>query len=267
MSFKISAIVNTLNRQDILTECLHSLAVQDNLAEIIVVDDGSNPAVVKHKLMDKLIRLNKTVGVAESRNIGAKAASKGSTHLFFTDDDIFLDPNCFNVLCSPQIWSDKKVAATGGSVPNMNVPAFIENKWRYVIRPMAINYWGEIVDLSEYWVVEWEWWLADHIRGGNQLIDHGKFVEVAGFPTCYGPGGFREETDFCLMLREKGYKLMFNPCARAYHYKRTYGGVREHTSMDAAYDKIWRERWAPKHFLGEERKYPPILAVKAGRRT
>jgi len=267
MSFKISAIVNTLNRQDIITECLHSLAVQDNLAEIIVVDDGSTPPVVKHKLMDKLIRLDKTVGVAESRNIGAKAASKASTHLFFTDDDIFLDPNCFNVLCSPQIWSDKKVAATGGAVPDMNVPDFIDFKWRYVVRPMAINYWGEIVDLSEYWVDEWDWWLADHIRGGNQLIDHVQFIKIGGFPTCYGPGGFREETDFCLMLREKGFKLMFNPCARAYHYKRDYGGVREHVNKDKAYDAIFRKRWASKHFLGEERKYPPILAVRRGRRV
>ena len=267
MSFKISAIVNTLNRQDILTECLHSLVVQENVAEIIVVDDGSTPAVVQHKLMDKLIRVGKTEGVAASRNIGALAASKASTHLFFTDDDIIVDPNCFKILCNAQIWKDPKVAATGGGVPNMNVAEFIGNTWRYVIRPMAINYWGEIVDLSEYWVDEWEWWLADHIRGGNQLISKEKFEEIGGFPMCYGPGGFREETDFCLMLREKGHKLMFNPCARAYHYKRDYGGVREHTSMDAAYDKIWRERWAPKHFLGEERKYPPVLVVKTGRRT
>jgi len=267
MSFKISAIVNTLNRQDILTECLHSLAVQDNLAEIIVVDDGSTPAVVKYKLMDKLIRLDKTVGVAKSRNIGAKGASKASTHLFFTDDDIFLDPNCFNVLCSPQMWSDKKVAATGGSVPNMNVPDFIDNKWRYVVRPMAINAWGDIVDLSEYWVDEWDWWPADHIRGGNQLIDRTKFVEVGGFPECYGVGGFREETDFCLLLREKGYKLMFNPCARAYHYKRDYGGVREHVEQEKGYDLLWRRRWEPKRFLGEDRKYPPVLAVRRGRRT
>lgn len=266
MDLKISAIVNTLNRQRTIKACLDSLAVQEGLEEIIIVDDGSTPPLPKMRGVCKQYRISETVGVAKSRNIGASHACKASTHLFFTDDDIVLDPHCFSILASEREWSKSKLAATGGSVPNMNVDEFVNYTWRYLARPMAINRWGEIVDLSEYWVNECQWHVVDHIRGGNQLIRKDAFFDVGGFPECYGVGGFREETDFCLMLREKGYTLKFNPCARAYHYKKDYGGVREHEAKEKRYDTLWRKRWQPKHFLGEERKYPPVLVRKLGQR-
>jgi len=265
--FKVSAIVNTFNRPAIIDRCINSLLDQRNLYEIIVIDDGSSPPVPHLPSVNKTIRLPRTIGVSRSRNIGALISSDDATHLFFTDDDIVLQDGCMEILCEEKIWNNNNVAAVGGSVPNMNEQEKVNKVYRYNCHPMTIDENGRVTDLSEFWVEENKWWSADHIRGGNQLVRRNMFFEVGGFRWVYGIGGFREETDFCLELKKQGYRLWFNPVARALHYKVPYGGVRVHQQLEKQYDNIFRTRWAPLHYLGCHIEYPENLISVVGDRS
>jgi len=266
LDFKISAIVNTFNRHAIIERCVRSLLKQQNLHEIIVIDDGSYPPVPHLHGVNKTVKLPKTIGVSRSRNIGALVSSNETTHLFFTDDDIVLEDNCLKILCEEKIWDNKSVAAVGGSVPNMNEPEKINKIYKYNCHPMTIDENGRITDLSELWVEESKWWSADHIRGGNQLVRRDVFFEVGGFRWEYGVGGFREETDLCLELKKRNYRLWFNPGARALHYKAAYGGLRVHPELEKQYDNIFRNRWAPLRYMSCHIDYPENLVSVVGER-
>lgn len=94
---KASVIIPTHNRQDKLVEtiaCLKRQQLEETEYEIIVVDDGSNPAVVVGESQEgPMIRLERTEGVERSaaRNYGALIA-RGDL-LIFVDDDISVEPD------------------------------------------------------------------------------------------------------------------------------------------------------------------------------
>lgn len=266
MEFKVAAIVNSYNRQKPLYNCIQSILQQKNLLEIIVVDDGSNPPLKIEDPNIKLIRNPRNIGVSRSRNIGALASSDEATHLFFTDDDIILEPSCFEILCDEQLWSLPNVGIVGGSVPNMRDKEKISFVWKYNCHPLTIDNKGGIIDLSEFWVEEDKTWSADHVRGGNQLIRRDIFFELQGFNWIYGKGGFREETDFCLTVKQRGYTLWFKPTARALHFKEDYGGVREYGEREKWYDNIFRTKWSPLQYMGKHIDYPNHLISKVEKR-
>lgn len=94
----ITAVVPTLNRPDLLREALRSLQLQTFPPdEIIVVDDGSSPAVDQAALNTefgpclRVLRNEKSRGLAYGRNWGVEAAhGKYVVHL---DDDDLLAPS------------------------------------------------------------------------------------------------------------------------------------------------------------------------------
>ncbi len=56
-----------------------------------------------------------------------------------------------------------------------------------------------------------------------------KIRERVQFPTYNDDiAGFREETDFCLRAKKKGFKVWFVPDAVAWHLLAPHGGTRPH---------------------------------------
>lgn len=85
---KISCIIPTCDREELLVQTLESVLNQTKRAdEIIVVDNGKSDVHLPSKFNDhvKMVRLPPGAGVSRARNTGAKAA----THemLAFIDDD------------------------------------------------------------------------------------------------------------------------------------------------------------------------------------
>ena len=94
-SVEFSIVVTTFERPHLLREALASILCQSTQDwECIVVDDASSQPVSTHDLPDsrfRLVRNEKNLGLAASRNIGIDVAG-GSALMFLDDDDIFL-PN------------------------------------------------------------------------------------------------------------------------------------------------------------------------------
>ncbi|MBL6722656.1 MAG: glycosyltransferase [Candidatus Margulisbacteria bacterium] len=83
----ISVIIPTFNRHQSLTRALNSVLNQSHPAqEVLVVDDGSNPAVTSPSNHVNVIALTKNHGVSYARNVGI-AASKAPWLCFLDSDD------------------------------------------------------------------------------------------------------------------------------------------------------------------------------------
>jgi glycosyltransferase involved in cell wall biosynthesis len=94
---RITAVIPTLNRPALLGEAIQSLLNQTHApAEIIVVDDGSNPPVdtdaltLKYGPKIRVIRHEVSRGLAYARNHGAEEAT--GDYLVHLDDDDLLAP-------------------------------------------------------------------------------------------------------------------------------------------------------------------------------
>ena len=94
--YRISAVIPTYNRRELLVRAINSAMEQSYpLNEIIVVDDHSDFSTkdfLEGKYGDhiRVIENLKKIGASESRNIGAKSAS--GTYIAFLDSDDFWDP-------------------------------------------------------------------------------------------------------------------------------------------------------------------------------
>lgn len=93
----VSVIIPTVNRKLLLDKAVESIANQTYKSiEVIIIDDKSDiPVSIDQYKIDhpsiafKLIRNNKKLGGAKSRNIGAASAS-GDFLCFLDDDDIYI---------------------------------------------------------------------------------------------------------------------------------------------------------------------------------
>ena len=90
----ISIVIPAHNRPAYLLEAVNSIAEQNyHNFEVVVIDDGSTPAIEKAPLQAilgeqlKLIRQNEALGIPKTKNAGIKAAS-GEVILLLDDDDL-----------------------------------------------------------------------------------------------------------------------------------------------------------------------------------
>src|SRR3989338_7591145 len=88
---RISCIIPTLDRSEMLQETLRSVFTQTRAVdEIIVVDNGTQPPTISAEYAPrvKVIRLSSHSGVSKARNAGAAEAT-GEILAFLDDDDLW----------------------------------------------------------------------------------------------------------------------------------------------------------------------------------
>ena len=90
-SVLVSVVIANKNGEKFLERCLDSVLVEKGNFEVIVVDDGSDLAVSLGGVVTlgkvKVIRLDKSVGAAEARNVGVKNST--GKYVLFLDVGVF----------------------------------------------------------------------------------------------------------------------------------------------------------------------------------
>lgn len=89
----VSVIIPSHNRPQLVAQAVESVLAQNHPTEIIVIDDGSDPAltaegVLAHPVV-RLLRNDVAQGPTRARNVGIDAAT-GTYMAFLDDDDIWL---------------------------------------------------------------------------------------------------------------------------------------------------------------------------------
>ncbi len=187
--------ITTKNRAAELRDALKSVYAQDVPVEVIVVDDGSEDdtsAVVQAEYPQvKLIRHENSIGLVESRNEAAQAAT--TPFIFSIDDDaVFTDPG--TVRRALTYFEDERVGAL--AMPYVNVR----------IDPEVIS--GCPEDDVAYVTFTFVGTAHAHRRG--------VFLEVGGYRGSLRHWG--EERDYCIRLYDAGYLVALTRTAPIHHF-------------------------------------------------
>ena len=205
--YKVTVVVCTYNRAEILKHCLHSLVEQDaakNLFEVIVVDNNSNDntAEVSQRFVENnsnfRVIYEKEQGLSYARNRGFKAAR--TNHVAYLDDDARALRNYINRM----IWV----------IDNFDFDAFGGRyvPWYLFPRPKWFldKYGSNGYKLEKIGILE-----DNFIDGGVSFFKKKALESLGGFSTDLGMKGgkiaYGEETNLQIKMRKSGLKIGFDP--------------------------------------------------------
>jgi len=185
----------------------------------------------------KVLVYKNDVGFLKACN---KAMASLTTDVLLLNDDTQILSNIVREM-HDLAYSDEKIGIVGGKALSPNDPQTIINYGIYigVDGNTAHKYYGQAsdsVDVENQKAVE----------GSCMYIKRELIEEIGLFDEGYGMG-YREEIDFCLRAREKGWKIVSCPTAEYIHYtSQTNSKLGIHNST---YD-YFMSKWATKLKLG-----------------
>jgi len=239
---KISCIIPTLNRGQVLCDTIQMLLEQSHPAhEIVVVDqtavlDKETGRMLEQWGQSGRIRWIKQLepNASKARNSGALAAT--GDVLLFLDDDIRVQPDFLNAyatafartnavgISGPILEGD---AATVDLLPEKALNT--ELGWLYFPK----NYSKECKETG-------------FMMAGNVAVRRDIFLKLGGMDENYRKGAYREESDFAMRFKRAGYRFYYDPQCSIYHLgaKMVQGGGA----------RSWSKRgpfWQFHHYVGD----------------
>ncbi len=197
---KISIIVATRNNEQTIGDCLKAifeLNYPRDCLEVIVVDGCSTDATVQIAEQYPTKVISTSLNAPAAYNYAMKIASHGI--LGFVDSDAKVEKEWANKLVTH--LADPKVAGVSGGIETWN----IENPWaRSIGYDMANRY----ARLKKY---------ASRIATMNLLMKKSVIAEAGGFDE-HLPSQY--DTDLGYRISRIGYKIVFEPAAKCYHFNR-----------------------------------------------
>lgn len=212
MSIKISVVVPTFNRTEVLCDTLEMLIDQTAHAhEIIIVDQSTQLNEQSKARLKGLVEANDIrwihqteANASMARNRGAAAAT--GDVLLFLDDDVRLVENLIE--SHAKNYENPEVLGVAGQILDDDSPVVWELPqktgdpevdWLYFPK----NY-GNACETP---------WMAS----GNFSVRRQTYWELGGMDETYWKGGFREEADFGMRFLRRGYRFRFDPNASLFH--------------------------------------------------
>ncbi|MFX1519428.1 MAG: glycosyltransferase family 2 protein [Promethearchaeota archaeon] len=231
----VSIVVVTHNRPVQLKESLNSLKRQNlsnDLYEILVVDSSATnetKAIVKD-FPAKYVH-TKHKGMTVARNIGIIKA-KGEI-IAFIDDDAIADKDWVRQILKN--YNRAKIGAVGGKV--IEDRPLREKRRKIGSLIGKISKTGELISNFDLGINKIE---TDHIKGTNMSFMKKNLIEIGGFDNLYGGRAYREETDVCMRLKKRGYRIIFDPKTKVFHKR--IGPKSSHVIKKNIVIEYWRAR-------------------------
>lgn len=108
---------------------------------------------------------------------------------------------------------------------------------------------------------------VDYVSGASLMVRAGLFAEVGRFDERFAPA-YYEDTDLAFTVRQRGYRVLYQPAAEVIHYEgvssgtSTESGVKRHQVTNAAtFERKWRTELANHMVDGGDQ--PPMAADRA----
>ena len=194
---KVSIIIPTYNRRDLLDTCIQSIHFQSYKNwEIIIVDDNSNDGtspIIKKKYPDiRLLKNKVNKGPSFAKNWGALNAI-GEYLLFLDSDSELIKPDSMRVMFN--ILKNKEIGTVGGEMNSVYPDIVFGQRFKNVQNgTLAYVLADKHSEPKE----------CDFVPTSNCMIRRRVFYELGGFdPYFIYPG---EDIDFGYRLTKRGYK-------------------------------------------------------------
>ena len=231
---RISAIIPTVGRPELLRLCLESLVRQTvNVSEAIVVHCGDDAETFEVANDARWIEAGLHVryfhyherNCAQQRNFAIDRATHD--YLLLIDDDVEVDPHWAEELFQP-ICDDPSVGATIGNVVNqpMATPTFFWRIYRMVMHGRVRGFEpGRLIGaalpngfpMTADTLIPCEW-----IRGGASALRREAFESVGGFASFFTGSSPGEDLDLGYRLSRK-WKVLYVPSAKCIHHQAPAG--------------------------------------------
>lgn len=216
----ISIIIPTLNRTDFLVKTLDDLFLQafDHPFEIIIVDQSNQPdqVIISHiagKEYVKYQHVTQFKGLPEARNYGWQQAKY--EYVLYVDDDIE---------CGPYLLSEHFKCLENESIGVVAGGITEKFKQNQECQVGQFVYATATPQRGFHQKGSFE---VDHGGGGNFSTKKTVLQKVHGIDENLTKGAaLYEETDFCLRVKEAGYKTWYHYEAHVYHLAAATGGCR-----------------------------------------
>ena len=224
----VSVVVVSFNVRNLLETCLASLkSASSGLdLEIVVVDNGSSDGsaeLIRRRFPDvKLIESATNLGYGGAINLGARAA-RGGYLLVLNSDTEMREGAIKHLVDVLNIQVDVAVAGPRLRYPNASTQS---SRRRYPGPLTALlestvlqRWWPSSPVLNRYYVLDRpnERQDVDWLVGACLLVRRSAFEEVGGFDERFTM--YSEELDLCHRIRDRGYRVSFEPAAEVIHHE------------------------------------------------
>lgn len=219
---RVAILIPTKNRSDLLQGCLDSLrkTVPANLMDIVIIDHESDDEDTRELLAREskrctIVSYSGPFNFAAMMNLGARSVPKGRhTHfLLLNNDTVASHPGWLEHLASlAQRTNIGAVGATllypdhtiqhSGVIFGLAGPADHAHKF-HTHGTMGIN--GSLFSTRDY----------SAVTAACMIVPCAAFEAINGFDESFAIGF--NDTDFCLRLREKGYRILQTPYSVLFH--------------------------------------------------
>lgn len=247
-----------------LSECIDSVKVTTDSAEIIVVDNASSDDSIARvrKIQGgahpiRIFRNDRNLGFARACNIGASAA-KGKFVLYLNPDCVVqpgaVDELIKNLIAQPDAGMVGGLLLNSDGTEQAGGRRAVPTPSRALIRMFGLQRFLQSVssgdasyDLNEQPLpqhpVE-----VDAISGACMLIRRSALEQVGGLDEGYFM--HCEDLDWCMRIRAAGWKILFVPAARIVHAKGVCSASRpifvewhKHKGMVRFYRRFFRHQY------------------------
>lgn len=250
MNNKIYIILLNYNSADDTIECIESIRENETKLnyEIVVVDNKSQDNSIQklEKINNiKLIKSDENNGFASGNNIGIKyAIENGAQYILLLNNDTIIEKNAISIL-EEQLNNHNELGIIGSRI------MYYDNK-------ELINYCGGEIDWLKATSIHnnykqkfnnnmEKFFYTNFITGCCMLIKKEVFEKVGYLPEEYFM--YYEDVDFCVRVKEAGYKLGIDTSSVIYHKVSASSGGEE-----SAFSVEWgtRNRFI---FMNKYKKY------------
>ena len=254
----VSVVIPTFNKVEYLYQCLNSIFSHTEVPyELIVVDDCSQDltAQLLNKIQNIHIERNEqNLDFIRTCNKGASFAR--GRYIMFLNNDVVVTPGWLSVLTST-IEQIPDCGAVGAKLvrPDGKLQEAGSIVWQ---DGSAMGYGRDDDPLKPEYCYLRE---VDYCSAACLLVRAELFRELKGFDERYLPA-YYEDADLCLGIRDRGYKVIYQPQATVFHHEFGSRSFERAKALMEVNRKNLIQKWAG----GLSQQYPYGNILKARNR-